>query len=208
MNCPRCNTENDPTHRFCKNCGEMLHQQAPAQQPQMNYRQSFSTKSPSEALGIQTIRIIIALLGLAIVNIVFSNLAFVEELSIPNFNLQTPDLIRSIIYLISVVLIIGYAQSLAKLWPQAYPKFGDVVVIFMAIISLVTLAMAYSGIKPVLQAFTSDSTSFTILQIVFMAIALFVVIRACILVYKRIPSWINSISWDVSSLTADIQQEN
>jgi hypothetical protein len=209
MNCPRCNTQNDPTHRFCKNCGEMLHQQtpAPAQQSQMN-QQSFSNKTASEVLGIQTVRIVIALLGLTIVNLIFSDLDFVKELSIPNFSLSTPNLIRSMIYLIGVVLVIGYAQSLAKLWPRAYPKYGDVVVIFIAVVSVVALAMAYSGIRPVLQAFATDSTPFTILQIVFVVIALFVVIRACIIVYKKIPSWVDNLSCSVSLNTETPEQDS
>jgi hypothetical protein len=146
-----------------------------------------------------TLRFLIALLGLALLNMILTGLAFVEELIIPDFPLSTPTLVSSLIYFIALVLLVNYARVLAVMWPQAFPRYQEASVGFVALILLIILTTAYSGFRPFILEYASDTTPLTIIQFVFLSIAFIIVGRASVILYQALPSWLAGLRWSSTS---------
>jgi len=144
-------------------------------------------------LGVLTTRMILALVGLVILNAILTGLSFIEEFQIPDFDLDTPTLITALIYLVAIGLLVNFSLTLRSLWPQAYPRYNQAFYLFNAIIYVVVLVMAYRVAKDIIQAFTDDSDPLTILQLVCVVVVLFIVGRASVFVYQLLPSWIEAM---------------
>jgi len=153
MHCPYCNSPNDPSNRFCASCGKPLHGQASPPSSATNE----PAYSPRAILGIQTARLLLSLLGLWLLKAILTGLPFVEELHIPEVDISTPSIISSLIYLVIVIVLVKYASLLSRLWPQAFPGYPQAASVWVAIVYLIVLAMAYNSSKPIFQAVTTDA---------------------------------------------------
>jgi hypothetical protein len=198
MNCPHCKTPNNPGSQFCIQCGENLSTLSPAET---------NVSSKKELLGILTIRMVVSLIGLMIVNSILIGLAFVQELNIPDFDIPTPTLISILIYLVAIGILINYASTLRNLWPKAFPKYAQAAFVFNALITLILLSMAYRIIKPIIRGFTNDATPFLITQSIFVVIALITLGRASAFVFQMLPSWIANLKAGILPVPMNIEKE-
>lgn len=202
MNCPHCNTPNDPSNQFCISCGGNLYGPAP-NQPMGG--------SARDLLGILTGRIILALFGLMIVNRILSGLAFIKEFRIPDFDLSTPELFSMVIFIVAIALLINYAVTLRGLWPQAYPKYGEVAYVFTTLLYVIAISMAYRMIKPIILAFAVDSTPLMLLQLACLLVTVVLVIRVSVFVYQNLPVWLsnfkNSLTPPPPVLNGDVEDQ-
>ena len=187
MNCPHCNTPNDPANRFCVNCGLDIHIQPMAR----------GTPSAVGVLGVQTAQLLIALFGLSILNSILTGLAFVEELEIPDFRLSAPSVITFLIYLVAVILLINYVRMLGYLWPQAFPRYPEVMVLVAVVIYLILFTMAYQSLKPFILAYATDTVPLTLLQVILLFVSLIMVGRASVIVYNALPVWLSDLRWQM-----------
>lgn len=187
MNCPYCHTPNDPANRFCVSCGRDIHAQ-PIREGGM---------FPIGILGIQTARLLLALLGLSILNTIFTSLAFIKELRIPDFVLTTPNIITFLIYTVAVILLVNYVRMLGFLWPQAFPKYQEVMLLVSSVIYLIIFTMAYQGLKPPILAYSTDTIPLTLLQVILLFTSLVMLGRASVIVYNALPSWLSNIRWQM-----------
>lgn len=186
MECPYCGTANDPSSKFCSSCGKPLR----GQSPQVSSAADESAYSPRTVVGIQTARLLISLLGLWLLKVVLTGLPFVEELHIPELGVSIPSIISMLIYLVIVIALVSYASFLSRLWPQAFPGYPQAVSVLVAAVYLIVLAVAYNGSKPIIRAITTDPQLMMIWQIVLVAIALFISLRASVIVYRFLPAWL------------------
>jgi len=191
MNCPHCNTPNDPSNRFCVNCGRDIHVQPMAR----------GTPSAVGALGVQTVQLFIALFGLSILNSILTGLAFVEELRIPDFELSTPSVITFLIYFVAVILLVNYVRMLSFLWPQAFPRYPEVMALVGGVIYLILFTLAYQGLKPLILAYATDTIPLTLLQVILLFVSLIMVGRASVIVYNALPVWLSDLRWQMPART-------
>lgn len=189
MNCPNCNTPNKPGSQYCIQCGEPLQV---ANQPQVKYG------SAKEVLGIYTLRTLLALIGLAILNTILTGLSFIEELDIPDFDMTAPTLITILIYLVAITLLIQYTVTLKGLWPRAYPRYQQADSLFNAILYVIVLSMVYRVFKPFIFEFTFDTTPLLIVQLILIAFVLVILGRASIFVYQMMPVWISTLKESIT----------
>jgi hypothetical protein len=186
MKCPRCNTENEPTAQYCVNCAYPF-QAAP---------QKAQSVSAGTYLLLMTIRFLIAIFGLWIIEKVVVGLPFVEKMVIRNFPLTVTNIINIVIALLMVILLISFAILLGGMWPRAFPKYQQAGTVLSGIIYLIVLSVLYSPIETLLQKILTGqdaATAVLILQVVFAVTALVLVIWLAIIVYNALPSWLNSI---------------
>jgi hypothetical protein len=186
MNCPHCDTPNDPSSKFCAGCGRPLHGQAVSPSIAVN-DPAFSSRS---MLGIQTIRFLLSLLGLWLLKGILTGLPFVEELCIPEVDMSTPAIISLLIYLVIMFVLVNYATVLSRLWPQAFPGYPNLASVGVAVVYLIVLAVAYNGSKPIFRTITTDTQLLMIWQIVLAVIALLISIWVSAIVYRSLPAWL------------------
>ena len=192
MNCPHCNSMNDPSNQFCEKCGKPLHstENAPG---------IIDSRVAKDYLFAHTFRLIISLLGLWIIYVVFGNLGFVKELSIPDVPIEISSIITLITLTIVFFLLIGYSRTLAALWPLAFPRAVDVGTLWNAIIYLVSLGIVYRILKPIIQLFSPDPELLMLFQLLLLIIAMIIVFRAGIILYHAIPFWYERIKEEWST---------
>lgn len=197
MNCPSCNTFNDPSTQFCMNCGRPLTGE-PAQMPPLV--SPSLTPRPGEWLGILTLRLLVALLGLWLLKAIVTKLSFVRELVIPEIQLTAAEIISLLVFIVMIVLLLGFARTLGTLWPQAYPRYREASLVFNALIYLVILSFAYKALRPVLIWITNDQEILMILQIILVVLAIMIIVYPCIIVYHALPGWISNIKSSFAGL--------
>jgi hypothetical protein len=201
VKCPHCNTTNDPKNTVCENCGQPLSgiqaaetqntgEQRSGQQPA---RPPALANSMKELLGIMTVRTVVVLFGLWLVNLILKWLPFVEEMQIPGLEIRLPVLITSAIYLVIAFVLIGFVQSLRVLWPKSYPQASELGSVLAALVYLGILVAVYYAFRPLIRVFTADPDAMTIFQAVLFVIALGLIIPALITLYQNIPRWMAAI---------------
>lgn len=181
MNCPSCNSPNPPENIFCMQCGQPLHNTSPNQ----------SQTSANSWLGIQTVRVLISLFGLWVIKAVLTRLSFIRELRIPDFNLPPVTVVEIIIFILAVILLLAFARQLGVLWPRAYPAYAQIAPALNALIYALVLSFLYKILKPLVVGFMEDSEALLVLQLLFTFIALIILLRAAMLVYQKLPAWID-----------------
>jgi hypothetical protein len=189
MICPKCNTQNEAGHQFCINCGTLLTGSA----NQTGIPAAPLAKTPGELLAVLTIRLVILLVGLWLFKEIIIALPFTQELTIPRMPIRLPILINCVVYLVVIVLLIGYARSLNSLWRQAFPRFADLAAIFAAIVYLLALVAAYYALRPIILAFATDPYILLVFQAVLFIIALVLIIRVGVILYMRLPDWLSNL---------------
>lgn len=206
MNCPNCNTPNEPGYQFCVNCGQPLSSQSqvpppagespappPVVQPQAPPRPPIA-RSLSELLQVLTIRIVVILVGLWLLKVVLNWLPFIQDLRIPNSPLSVSTIINTIVYLIIIALLVSYSRMLWVLWPQALPRYREASTFLVMLIYIVVLIVFYYAVQPLILAFASDPReALTVLQVILFIVALILLVYAIVIVYQRLPFWLPSV---------------
>jgi membrane protease subunit (stomatin/prohibitin family) len=199
MNCPNCNTQNDPDNQFCVNCGQLLGESTATKgQPQIEpapipARPPGIARSVPELLQILTIRMLVILLGLWLLKVVLNWLPFIKELRIPNSPLSVATIINTIVFLIIIVWLISYSRMLWVLWPQALPRYQEAGSFLVMLIYIVILVVFYNAARPLVVTFAPDTEALTVLQVALFIIALLMLIYAIVVVYQRLPFWLPAI---------------
>jgi hypothetical protein len=203
MNCPHCNAYNEAGSQFCINCGQSLAGNvvvagggavAPS-----------AEETSRQLLGIHTLRLLFGLLVLFVFYKVLINLSFVERLIIPDFPFTATEIIRALVYLVALVLLLGYAQSLRNLWPKAYPRWSAITPLLVALIYVAVIAAAYSAIATPLLVLTEEPDAVLVLQIVLLVLAVLVLGSAWVSFYTGMPSWLRNLRLNVPvSTTHDV----
>lgn len=203
MNCPNCNAYNDPGSQFCINCGQSLAGGASGTAPVAPAPGVAQTSR--QLLGIHTLRLLFALLVLFIFYKVLINLSFVEQIVIPDFPFTVTQIVRALVYLVALVLLLGYAQALRSLWPRAFPRWSAASTLLVALIYVAIFAAAYSAIATPLLVLTEEPDAVLVLQIVLLILALFVLGAAWVSFYSDMPSWLRDLRLSVPvSVSQDV----
>ena len=188
MNCPTCNTPNDPNNQFCISCGQPLGGQTPAGQTPAGSMPL--AHSAGELLGVLTIRTVLVLIGLWLVRLILNWLPFVKEMRIPGINISMPVLITCVIYLAVAFVLLGYAQTLRVLWPQSFPNAPEFGTVLAALVYLGVLAAIYFAFKPVILVFATEPDVMTVFQAILFVIAVVLIVQALIILYRSMPRWL------------------
>lgn len=191
MNCPHCNTPNDPSHQYCINCGKPLHEPP---SPNSTSNQQYSR----DQLSAHTFQIIVSLIGLWLINTILTGLSFVEELVIPDLPLSVSLLISLIVLLLVFFLLIRFARAIAAYWPFAFPRLREAGSVINALLTVIILGIAYRIFKPIVLQISRDPEPLMILQIILLLIAVVLVFRAGLFVYHAIPNWYKNLKEDWS----------
>ncbi len=193
MNCPNCNTPNDPTNQFCVSCGKPLGEQTstPAQPP--TAQPPAVARSVPELLQVLTIRMLVILLGLWLLRVILNWLPFIRELRIPNSLVSIPTIINTLIYLIIIVWLVSYSRTLWVLWPQALPRYREAGSFLVMLIYIITLVVFYYAVRPLISVVGLGSEALTILQVILFIVALGLLLYAIVIVYQRLPFWLPAI---------------
>lgn len=219
MNCPKCNTPNDQANLFCINCGQPLNaggeistpspiyesstpMQADQPSPPTTISQPFPPPQPvarsvGELLQVLTIRLLVILLSLWVLKVFLNWLPFIKELRIPSLPLSTTTIINTIVYIVVIVFLFGYARMLLVLWPQALPRYREAATFLAMLIFIITLIVVYYAIKPWVPVFIHDNkdaiTAITIIQVVLFITVMALLIYAIMIIYQRLPYWMPSV---------------
>jgi hypothetical protein len=183
MNCPRCNTENEPSAQYCISCAYPL-QSTP---------QKAQVVSSGTYLLLMTIRFLIAIFGAWILEQILISLPFVISIQIPRFPLTVTDIINLVIAVLMVIFLISYSISLSRTWPKTFPKFTQVGTLLSGIVYLIILVVLYLPLEPIFEkifTYPYTTTAVLILQISFALIALVLMIWLAVILYHALPSWL------------------
>lgn len=195
MNCPNCNTVNDPASQFCINCGQTLPRtgsMSPAARPLAH--------SQRQLLGIVTGRFVIGLLLIWLLRGIVVNLSFVEGLRIPEVPFTAAEMLTFIAYVIILVLLFGYLQSLRALWPRAFPRAVAVLPALTAVIYVIALSAIYTVLTPLIINLVDDPADLLLaLRFILLILALALLGWAGKIIYDALPDWLRSIRFAVPS---------
>ena len=183
MNCPNCNTPNALGNTFCENCGHSL--ATPSQTP--------AAISGGQYLGIITVRLVVAVLGIWIIRSLLSGLSFIESLHIPDTSMTGVSIVNALAYLVIIILLVGYARDLGQLWPQAFPTFPELGALLVALVYTGILAAIYAGVRPFLVEFLPDREVLLILQVLLAFFVLIIVARAAFIAYQGLSPWLTRL---------------
>ena len=192
MNCPQCNTPNDPSNRFCVKCGQPL-DEVRAVQPANAANGAYATplaRSAPELLGILTLQLLLALVGLWLLRLVLNGLPFVRELSIPDLNVPMTVLVNTLVYLVAIGLLVGFTRTLWALWPQAYPDYADAAPVLVSLVYLAVLVCLYYAARPLIARFSTEPLVLTVFQVALLLIAVFLLLTACLTAYRGLRGWL------------------
>jgi hypothetical protein len=184
MVCPRCNTENDESAEFCIHCGYGLRQPAAEKQ---------SAVSPGTYLLMMTVRFLIAIFGLWVLKEVLVSLSFIKEVTIPNFPLTVISIINLVFFLLLILLIIGFAALVARMWPRVFPGYTEAGKVINVILYLIILSVLYQTLRPMAGMFQDGATILLILQITLSVIAFILILWVAVILYRALPGWLNNI---------------
>jgi len=183
MNCPNCNTPNEPGNTFCENCGHSL--AAPSQNP--------AQVTGGQYLGIITVRLVVAVLGLWIIRSLLSGLSFIEGLHIPDTSMTGVSIVNALAYLVVIILLVGYARDLGQHWPQAFPTYPELGSLLVALVYTGILAAIYAGLRPFLVEFLPDREVLLIIQVLLAFFVLIIVFRAAYIAYQGLSPWLTRL---------------
>jgi hypothetical protein len=114
-------------------------------------------------LGIVTSRLVIGLLLVWLIRTILINLSFVEGLRLPEVPFAVEAIITFVAYVIVLILLLGYAQSLQSLWPRAFPRLASLTPALTAIIYVLALSAAYSVLVPLITSLVNDAADFVLI---------------------------------------------
>lgn len=155
-------------------------------------------KKEVNVLVLYTARSLIALVGIWILKLILVSLPFIKELEIPDFSLSMVQIVNIAINLVIIVLLVNYSIGMKKYWPIQFPKSSEMGSVLSSLVLLITLIVGYGCLKQILEAFTNESESLLILQIIFIITAVFVLIRVALIIYQALPKWLNNIKDSLS----------
>lgn len=186
MNCPYCNAPNDSTNQFCMVCGKPLNL-------------TIAQPSARNMLWIVTGRIFVMLLFLWIMRAVLNRLSFVQATIIPDIDLRMTTAISIVVFITVITLVAGFIAAVARLWPQAFPRFQEASVIITTILYLIIFNQLYLASQQILPTLTDDpqatSDVMMLIGVGLVVLALVMVIRAFIIIYQALPRWLSAIQF-------------
>lgn len=201
MICPICQTTNDPSSQFCQKCGTSLR------------NNQISKAEARNILLLSTFKVLVSVFGLWLIKVILLDLDFVQEISIPKLPISVPTIIGLIILLVIFFLLFQYIGIVTSFWRSAFPLVKEADALFIALLWLILLGIAYKIIKPLVQMINFEistntaanvgNTSILILQLMFVLVALVLVFRAGLVIYYALPGWYVSIreSWKNHNLS-------
>jgi hypothetical protein len=153
-------------------------------------------------LSIETIRTIISIFGLLILNWLIKSMGFMKDLQIQESNLTAEIVVKSVVYLLIIFLLIRYASYIGSLWKKAFPKFSQADVFFQTILFLICLSVLYEATPWLFQLYLTDPQINLIYRLTLGGIAIVLIVRASIYFYQVLPVWLKRIN-----LKIDIPEE-
>jgi len=153
-------------------------------------------------LSIETIRTIISIFGLLILNWLIKSMSFLEDLQIPESDLAIELIVKSVIYLLIIVLLLRYAGNLGSLWKKAFSNFSQAAVFFQTILFILCLSVLYDSTLWLFKQYVEDPQILLIYQLILGGIAVVLIIRAGVYFYQVLPLWLRRIN-----LSIDIPEE-
>ncbi len=168
------------------NCGHEINPQDKASTAPLAH-------SASHLLGIWTLRLILMLFAIVIIKAILLRLPFVEGIRIPDFPITMEGIITSITYIIVLLLLLAYAQSLRVLWAQAYPKYSEAGGILAVLIYVAVLVAAYYALLPILIAIEVGRDIIFWFEVLLLVIALILLAWVGISLYRFLPKWLSNI---------------
>ncbi|MBN1181635.1 MAG: zinc ribbon domain-containing protein [Bacteroidales bacterium] len=188
MICPNCIQEIKRGADHCENCGQPLFNNP--------LQKVVESNSPKEILLIYTGRLFFTLLAIWLVRIVVNSLSFINELIIPEININALIIINIIITVIVFCMILSFSIQIKPLWAMCYPKYQQVGLLFQTILNLILINMLYKGLKPILMTFEGSSEIMLIIQITLLLIVIGLVTRTMMILYREIPVWLGTLRED------------
>ena len=187
MKCPHCNTQNDPSYQFCLSCGKPLGKgsSVPSRAP--------LAQSSSELLGVLTVRLLIALFGIWLIKTIINWLPFARVLPVSETGFSVLLLINLMIFLIVILLLLGYARTLRVLWTQAYPLYREVGFVIIAVVYICVLIAVYSAFLPLIIRYSDDPSILIIFQALLLLFSTVILGYAFLVVYRKLPAWLTII---------------
>jgi len=184
MNCPNCNTLNEPGSQFCMKCGYALGEGDPA---------SSARSGARGALWVATGQAVLAILGLYLIRDIMVRLSFVQELRFPGVQITPAEILYILVLVLVLGMILVYARRVSVLWPQAFPGFAAVAVLVTAVLYVIALSVLYGLLKPIYAELFLDPEPLLITQVVLTLVALAILARAAVLVYNSLPAWLDNL---------------
>jgi membrane protease subunit (stomatin/prohibitin family) len=208
MNCPQCNTPNDPEYKFCLNCGEPLSGESKVKSADEEIRippikdllsatpRSIARSIP-ELLQVLTIRMFVILVGLWLLKVILNSLPFIRDMQaiqISAKRLPITTITDTIVYLIIIALLVSYSRTLSVLWPQALPRYKEAVKFLELLIYLVILIVLYNAAQPLILTVASNPRqTLSNFQHLLFIVSLILLVYAIVILYQRLPYWLPSI---------------
>lgn len=187
MNCPHCQTFNQPESRFCIKCGKPLSVAPSSYTP--------PATSPDRLLAIATGRVIIATLLLLLFRAILVRLSFFRGLTIPDFELSPTQIVTSLVHLIILYLLLNYAPALRVLWSRTFPRLAMFTVVWVVLVYLFALSSIYIAFVIPIYTLVADRMVGTYLQITIAVLAFVMLGYAWVAVYREIPSVLRDVSF-------------
>lgn len=193
MLCQQCFTENPKENRFCMSCGESLTEPNAVVTPKEEHH---------KRLSVETIRFIISVFGLLILNWIVTSMSFLKDLQIPESDLSTEVIVKSVIYLLIIILLLRFASLIGYFWKKAFPNFSQAALFIQTILFLISLSVFYDSTLWLFNQYIEDPQILLIYQLTLGGIAIILLIRAGSYFYQVLPLWLKRIN-----LTIDMPEE-
>jgi transcription initiation factor TFIIIB Brf1 subunit/transcription initiation factor TFIIB len=198
MKCPNCGTENAENNSFCLECGARL------EEKKMDNRSMWRKK-----LTIEAFRVILFIFVLLILNSLFIDMNFLQDLAnrLPKINLLL--IIKTILNFAIIIVILGFAKFIGIFWPKSFPKFFQAAFFIKLAIYLIALTIFYNSTIWAIQQYIMDSNVIFLYQILFGLVAVILLIRAFVELYQVLPIWLQNIDENFNTnIHSDSQEEN
>jgi hypothetical protein len=184
MICPKCGENNTEDNSFCISCGAKIGTDI-SEKERQRYRSH---------LGLETMRVVISVFGLLILNWLVMSMGFIRDLRFPGSRIMPTQIIESIIYLVILIILLRFSKYLANRWPFAFPKYYQAVLFFQTILILVALSLFYGSTTWIIQELVTDAQGMLVYQLLFVTIAVILIVRACIYFYQVLPRWLHQMT--------------
>lgn len=190
INCPKCQTPNDPNSRFCISCGQVL----------TDGQQVSSTAVIDSAhwhrrqLAIATGQVGITLFLIWFFRSILVDLSFVKGLYYSEFPFTLEEVITFIVYIIAFILLIGYAKTLRTHWAPAFPSVASLTPALLVVIYVILLSMVYKALLPIMLEIVEDPVDLLLaMRVILALLAVILLFWAGKVIYDALPIWLDSI---------------
>lgn len=185
MQCPNCQTENVDGSRFCISCGQSLNEAASGTVVPTPIAPS---RSAAERLGVATAQAVLGLLGLWLLMRVLLRLSFLRELRFPDVAITGEEIVRSLVFLVAILVLLSFANTLRRLWAAAFPAWRPLTSVLVGLIYVLALSMLFTAVRAPLTELVDDSDLILAVRTLLAVAALVLLATAWIRFYRTIPN--------------------